>query len=401
MVLDGTADVGIVSACFLEEYFATHPQNIASIGVLDAYRSPEFPCTVSTALYPGWVVGLTSRIPLSFARELTRTLLQTSPSSGFWWTIPTQYDVADELLRTLKVENYAYLREWTIEDFLSRYGVFVGVFISTFCAVVFYSWTVSRVARRLNRQLIATLAQKKRYQSKLAQAEAQLSFLERIGILTQVSAVLAHELRQPIGAIVMFAHGLMRRLENGLSDRKEIMEITNKIAKSAALSNEIITNVRTFAKSGSKKEIVDLSSLVRHTTNNFLIGQRRDVAIELQVPVCVNVFADAFELELMLVNLLRNSAEAVAGTANPRIYIRTAQEKHNIVLEVKDSGQGAMLPFKNILQTNKHTGMGLGLRLVREIVQNNNGTVDFSQTKKGALCVTIRFPRTDSKGEIQ
>lgn len=398
-ILNGKADVGIVSACFMEEFFALHPQDIARIDVLDAYRSPEFPCTVSTSLYPGWVVGLTSRVPLSFARELTRTLLQTSPSSEFWWTIPTQYDVADELLRTLKVENYAYLREWTVEAFLSRYGLFVGIFITAFFAILCYSWTVSRVARRLNRQLVGALSQKKRYQTKLTQAESQLSFLERVGVLTQVSAVLAHELRQPIGAIVMFAHGLMRRLENGTADSKEVLEVTDKIAKSAALSNEIITNVRNFAKSGSKKSLLNLSIIARQACDNFLVGQRGDIVITLDAAPNARIAADAFELELMLINLIRNSAEAICGTANPRIYIRIGITDKSVVLVVTDSGSGSSLPFKHFFHSNKSTGMGLGLKLVKEIVQNNDGAVEFSQSGSGALIVTIRFPLAESDGE--
>lgn len=391
-VLNDRSEVGIVPACFLEEHFASNPQDISRIEILDAYRSPEFPCTVSTTLFPGWVVALTSRVPLSFARELTAALLQTPPSKGFWWTIPTQYDIADDLLKTLKVENFAYLREWTLTEFISRYGVLIGVFLAAFLATIFYGWAAGKIARRLNRQLMRALTQKERFQSKLAQAESQLSFLERVGMLTQVSAVLAHELRQPVGSIVMFAHGLMRRLENDLADKKEIMAVTEKIARSASLSNEIITRVRDFAKSGSKRRILDLTSVAVQAKSNFLIAQRSVVAISIVSKEKTFIKADAFELELMLVNLFRNSADAMAGSPNPQICVSIAAIGPDAVVTVKDTGVAGTLPFKKLFQSTKDSGMGMGLKLVREIAQNNGGTVSFSKTSSGSLVVEIRFP---------
>ena len=130
-VVQGKADAALLPACFLEQHVVEYPSLYREIKVLNPLRSSELPCTVSTTLYPNWSVLITPNISMKQATDIAATLLtQPKSSDGAWWSVSTQFDGVDKLLKNLKVEQYSYLREWTLRRFFEEYFPFIILFLS-------------------------------------------------------------------------------------------------------------------------------------------------------------------------------------------------------------------------------------------------------------------------------
>ena len=184
-VLSGQTDAGVIPACFLELYVLERPQIFEEVKVLDYLKSSELPCTVSTPLYPNWTVAVTPSCSMTAARIITKNLLsipENPPRS--WWAVSTKFDQVDRLLRDLKVEQYAILRQWSVQRVLREYGLFVGVFIALFIGLAFYGFFANRLIRRRTRQLAVSLARQAQVQRKFESARKNLSALTRMGLLT-------------------------------------------------------------------------------------------------------------------------------------------------------------------------------------------------------------------------
>lgn len=120
-VVQGKADAALLPACFLEQHVVEYPSLYREIKVLNPLRSSELPCTVSTTLYPNWSVLITPNISMKQATDIAATLLtQPKSSDGAWWSVSTQFDGVDKLLKNLKVEQYSYLQRVDAEKILRR-----------------------------------------------------------------------------------------------------------------------------------------------------------------------------------------------------------------------------------------------------------------------------------------
>ena len=307
-VLSGKTTAGVIPACFLELYVLDRPQIFEEVKVLDYLKSSELPCTISTPLYPNWTVAVTPSCSMTAARVITKNLLsvpEEPPRS--WWTVSTKFDEVDRLLRDLKVEQYAYLRQWSVQRVLREYGLFLGLFIALFIALAFYGFFANRLIRRRSRQLAVSLARQAQVQRKFEAARKNLSALTRMGLLTQVSNVLAHELRQPLSAIKCYAHGLNRQVENKAASEEKIVQILGVMEQKADFAEEMIRKIRSFARRGTHRETVSLKTVVATAVENFLLGSQNTERIIQNIDNTLKLFADPFELELVLVNLLRLS----------------------------------------------------------------------------------------------
>ena len=398
-VVQGKADAALLPACFLEQHVVEYPSLYREIKVLNPLRSSELPCTVSTTLYPNWSVLITPNISMKQATDIAATLLtQPKSSDGAWWSVSTQFDGVDKLLKNLKVEQYSYLREWTLRRFFEEYFPFIILSGAFLTGVILYSCIANRLIKIRTRQLSQSLLRLSKYKKEFELVRRDNEIYHRMGIVSHISSLISHELRQPLNTISCYSQGLLMRLEKGPMEQGQISDIVYQIHKKTQGADEIIKKVRDFAKFGSRPVATELNQSVRKAIDVFLLSSQCPSVVEFKPSEAAWIKIDPFELELLVLNLLRNANEALVKTANARIEVNVSinKETSEVILTVKDNGpklsEEALIKNKRGFETTKKNGTGMGLVIVSEIVSNAKGRIDFVPSKDRGLLVKITFP---------
>lgn len=395
-VREGRADIGILPACFMEKYEKIHPEAkgvFKFVGLRSGY-----PCAVSTRLYPNWTVAITPSMPPNAARDITASLLNSGRDArGIGWSVATHFDLADRMLRTLRVGQYTYLRDWTVRRLLDKYGFLIGVASALLLALLVYALYARKLIARRSAQLTEVLRTQDEYRQQFESALASYEALRRMGILTQASNVLAHELRQPLNAIELFAHGLLRRLRDARAAAEDVIPVIEQIREQVAYADGIVSRVREFTRSGPKRRLCSLEKIVDTAASHFMLCSHSFDRLE-KMTEPVEITADPFEIELLLVNLLNNGSEALeeARRTDPVLKIECRREGSSAVLAVSDNGRSLsereVERIRSAFFTTRIKGTGVGLSIVKEITESYGGSLDFRARPEGGLQVTVRLP---------
>jgi two-component system sensor kinase FixL len=228
----------------------------------------------------------------------------------------------------------------------------------------------------------------------------ELAHLSRVALMGELTASLAHELNQPLTAIASNAAAGRRFLALGSPEPEMFDELLADVASDARRAGDIIHGIHHFVrKSESVRRAVNLNEIIREVLrllHSDLLG--RATAVETQLaPNLPPVDANSVQLQQILLNLLMNSLEAMHLTPaeKRRILISTECEADSVVTSVRDYGDG--LPKDNPdkifthFYSTKPTGMGMGLTIVRSIVESHGGELAAENADDGAR-FSFRLP---------
>ena len=216
-------------------------------------------------------------------------------------------------------------------------------------------------------------------------------------------ATLSHELRTPLNAVMGWAHMLARR-ELTETQRKQALAAIHRNAQSQSrLVDDVLDLSRIITgRMALTADPIDLSEIVRTTVESFtpaVLGKRQTV--HLMLPAQTRITGDAHRLRQVIWNLLSNATKFTPEGGS--ITVRVAYHESGVELEVTDTGEGidpAFLPhvFDRFRQgdsssTRRHGGLGLGLSLVRHLVEAHGGTVAAASAGKGrGATLSVRLP---------
>src|SRR5262245_2616651 len=215
------------------------------------------------------------------------------------------------------------------------------------------------------------------------QHQAGLAHAARLSTLGGMAAGLAHEINQPLSAIVSYASGSARRIRGGDIDPAALLGVVDAIADEALRAGEILHRIREFVRNaeGTRRR-TDLNTLVRDALH-FAEVEAREQGITLRLALGhapLDVEVDAIQLEQVILDLVRNGFEAMGdGDGAPReLSIETiARDGGSVELVVRDTGrglaQGSAARLFEPFFTTKQDGMGLGLPISRSIVEVHGG----------------------------
>ena len=218
---------------------------------------------------------------------------------------------------------------------------------------------------------------------------------EKLAAIGEVSARLAHEIRNPLSTIGGFA----KSIPNKYDDRERTIRNANIIIEEVKRLESILTNVLDFSKpSIPKKTTNDINELVKDTLNILvgdIISSTIVVSLDLYKDNLVASF-DFSQVKQVLINVLQNAVNAMpeGGTIN----IRTAAGENEIIIEIKDTGTG--IPeqyFDDIFEpffTTRGNGTGLGLSISNRIIQNHQGRFEITSQEGKGTTVCIGLPNT-------
>ena len=213
----------------------------------------------------------------------------------------------------------------------------------------------------------------------------------------EVAKRLAHEIRNPLTPIQLSAERLAWKLQDklGEQDAQILARSTDTIIKQVAAMKEMVEAFRNYARAPSLKlEKQDLNKIIEEVLLLYEAGACTFDAVFSNIPAVM--YADTTAIRQVLHNIFKNAAEAAEEAAQPEVHIHTDNTDGKITLTVTNNGKSfskdmlanAFEPYV----TDKPTGTGLGLPVVKKIVEEHGGRIALSNPAEGGACVKITLP---------
>lgn len=239
-------------------------------------------------------------------------------------------------------------------------------------------------------------------ETKLRRVEADFARAARLSTLGELTASIAHEIKQPISAMLTNAETSLRWLARDEPNLPKVQQLTERIAESARRASDIINRIQDMAgKREPTRTPLDLNeavaqavNFVRHDTDEKAITVSLDLAADLP-----RVLGDRVQLQQIVVNLLVNSMQALmlVSTDRPEIQIASRlDEQGDVAVTVRDTGPG--IPDADLERvfdgffTTKSEGMGIGLAICQSIATTHGGAIAAANHPRGGALFTIRLP---------
>lgn len=239
-----------------------------------------------------------------------------------------------------------------------------------------------------------------RAQESLRLADERLARALRAASLSELSVSIAHELNQPLQAVVSNAGAFQRWLDADPPNFDHASRVAQKIIKNADAAAQVISRIRAlFSKAEGEPHAIDLNAVIREVCD--LLGDRlasSRVKLDLLLdPNLPEVAADRVQMEQVVLNLIRNAIEAMQDVATNARSLRIESRRQNdgtVQVEVRDRGRGLSNPdlIFEAFYTTKPDGMGMGLAICRSIVEAHCGRLWAENVETGGASITFSLP---------
>ena len=408
-VLNKEVDFGILRTCEIEALVSrglVAPNTLKVIG-----KKPEdvFACLRSSDLYPDLIFAAQADLSPDIKRRVAAALLSMpTTESGYGWTLGANLSETRHLVERLGFSPTVRTTGSSVIIDRYKYALLIGVLL--LLAAVFYSFAVSRTVARRTKKLVEVIDEKSELEKTARIDRERLSQLERAGFVSEISSMIAHELRQPVASLINYADGLSLYL-GGRGKDPVIDEATREITKQAERVASIVDRVRAYAKNREKAhQSVDLCDIVKHAFGSFRSGSDlTGVRILSSLPPEAFVSGDALELELLVVNCLKNALSAIRKNPDSKgeIHISLTSESSTTAafwrLKVQDNGPAVSdEQFRTLARpvaSEKIEGLGLGLSISRTIAERHAARLEFTRNQPGGMSVSLCIPAVDQPHE--
>ena len=239
-----------------------------------------------------------------------------------------------------------------------------------------------------------------RLHGELASANAALQRSKRLAALGEMAAGIAHEVRNPLASIQLYA----QMLREDLADRPDESEVAEKISRAVRGLDAIVHDVLAFSREmkpgvmeGSAQDMLE-SAAEGAAAMIESAGVEVTVAVE---PDDLMVWYDPNLMHRAMLNLIRNAVQAVVECDERRVWLSACADECGVKVEVRDSGAGigedAIERIFNPFFTTRDTGTGLGLAIVHRIVDAHGGSISVENGECGGAVFSLILPSGDAE----
>lgn len=260
---------------------------------------------------------------------------------------------------------------------------------------------------RLFTGFVRDITERQENQKRLQELQAELTHVCRLNAMGQMGAALAHELNQPLTAIVNYMQACRRLLQTQIGTiPPRVDEAIEKAAAQAARAGEIIRRLRQFVGKGeNERRLEDLNNVVEEASALALVGAKQQgvrVMVEL-APDLPRIALDRVQIQQVVLNLVRNAIEAMSAAEDRQLTIGTRKDANQGIgylaeVKISDTGSGlAPAVLGQLFQpfvTTKAGGMGVGLSICRSIVDAHGGRIWAEPNASGGTSFTFTLPMT-------
>jgi two-component system sensor kinase FixL len=247
-------------------------------------------------------------------------------------------------------------------------------------------------------KIVRDITEQKALSARFVEVQSELLHVSRLNDMGQLATAFAHELNQPLSAISAYIGGTRRLIEAG--DTERALEGCDKAVAQVARAAEVIRRLREFVrKSDGRNRAEDLGQTIVEALALVLIDARREgISAEVRVAdEAREAVIDKVQIQQVLVNLIRNAAEAMSGSERKGLELSTRRvDDKRIEIEVADTGPGLPVAVLATLfqpfTTTKATGMGVGLSLCRSIVESHGGAISAENAPGGGAVFRFTVP---------
>ena len=260
-VIDNPGTVGVLPACEIETLAANGKANLQDIRVLSGKNGQGLSCFRSTELYPGWVLAVLPGVTIDEVRRLVYIALSTESTGNIQWSFaPSSFAKVHNALIDLHEGPYENTHDWVIIDVVLRYKKWFYGFLILIAAIVLHSILAARLVRIRTRDLRLSMELQQKMSDDIIKARENLEAIQRMHVVSQMSSILAHEIKQPLATIRNFATGLRLYAEEGAVENALLKETLDDIVSETGRAAQIVQRVRSYAKNQQTERLaIDLS----------------------------------------------------------------------------------------------------------------------------------------------
>ncbi len=247
----------------------------------------------------------------------------------------------------------------------------------------------------------ADITELRRAEMEAQRSRQELAHVARVSTVGEMTASLAHQMNQPLAAIMTNAQAAGRMLNSATPDVTEVRAILQDIVRDDRRASDVIQRLRQLLRKGELEMTdVNLSATIREVVD--LVSTEaivRNISVSFDFrrePVFVT--GDRVQLQQVILNLLHNAIEALAEqpSSTRRIVIECREDSDRVAITVRDSGPGLCVGTEEAVfepfYTTKRRGMGMGLSIVRSIVEAHGGSIHAKNDSNGGTVVAFELP---------
>jgi signal transduction histidine kinase len=240
-----------------------------------------------------------------------------------------------------------------------------------------------RERARVEDVLREQLTERKQAEEALRDAQAELAHVTRVMTMGELTASIAHEINQPLAAVVTNANAGLRWLAGPIPNLSEAREALARITRDGKRASDVIGRIRALVKkSSTEKAGLDLNEAIQEVV--VLVQseiQKSEVTLQMELAIDLpQILGNRVQLQQVILNLVMNSIEAMSAVTDRSrdLLIRSCKyESDEVLVAVQDSGIGVhrqnLEEIFNAFYTTKSQGMGMGLAISRSIVESHGG----------------------------